>query len=341
MTALRANSGHRIQEQFARVAALLRRTEAECAQAGPDGAQAALARRRPTMLAAMHALGSAIDRFLGSRPAQHEIEAARQLVVPPIRDWSAGGPFFDHAFRKPRGYPGDFETIEIIYDCRSSGEGLPSLIFDDYYLHARPAQAVRNRLIWLADRLEAEVREQAGARGRPVRVLSLGSGPARELALLSQRPGFAEATAATCLDLDPAALAFTRGRLDGRMDGRMQFVRDNALRFAAGPNRPDQPYDLIYAAGLFDYLNAGQAARLITDCHGLLAAGGLLIIGNFSHETHPSDRILMDWLLEWRLIYRDEAEYRAIFVQTPFGSNGLRFEYEALRANLFVLAARP
>ncbi len=341
MMSLQVHSRDRIQEQFARVAALVRRTEAEGAQAKPDAIGEVLAHRSPAMLAAMHALGSAIDTFLGSGPAQTEIEAARQLVVPPIRDWSAGGPFFDHAFRKPRGYPGDFETIEIIYDCRPSGEGLPSLIFDDYYLHARPAQAVRNRLIWLADRLEAEVRVQAGARGRPVRVLSLGSGPARELALLAQGAELAAVVTATCLDMDPAALAFARGRLDGRMDGRVQFVRDNALRFAAGPNRPDQPYHLIYAAGLFDYLNTEQAARLITDCHGLLAPGGLLIIGNFSQETHPSDRILMDWLLEWRLIYRDEAEYRAIFVQTPFENNGLRFEYEALRANLFVLAARP
>lgn len=173
-----------------------------------------------------------------------------------------------------------------------------------------------------------------------MRLLSLGSGPARELARLATRPGFCDLAQATCLDLDPAALAHAQRQL-AQMDGRVQFVRDNALRFAAGPNRPAQPYDLIYAAGLFDYLDAGQAARLIQDCHGLLAPGGLLIIGNFSHETHPSDRILMDWLLEWRLIYREETDYRAIFAQTPFGSNDLHFEYEALRANLFVLAARP
>lgn len=330
-----------IQRQAARVADLVSHIEAECTQAGPDDVEGALARRRLAMLAAMHALGNAIDAFLGGQPTQAEIEAVRGQVVPPIRVWSNSGPFFHHAFRKPRGYPGDFETIEIIYNCRPAGDDLPGLIFDDDYLHARPAQAVRNRLDWLTDTLEAEVSKRAKIEERPVRLLSLGSGPARELALLSQRAGFVEAAAATCLDMDPAALAHARQRIDGRMDGRVQFLRENALRFAAGPSRPAQPYDLIYAAGLSDYLNAEQAARLIEDCHGMLAPGGLLIIGNFSLETHPSDRILMDWLLDWRLIYRDESEYRAIFAQTPFGDMDLRFEYEALRANLFVLAARP
>jgi extracellular factor (EF) 3-hydroxypalmitic acid methyl ester biosynthesis protein len=229
--------------------------------------------------------------------------------------------------------------------CRSCktwprGEDLHGLVFDDYYLHARPAQAVRNRLAYLVERLEAEVgRRSAGGR-RPVRLLSLGSGPARELALLAQRPGFTATVAVTCLDLDPAALACARQRIAGRLDGQVHFVCDNALRYARGAQRPDQPFDVIYAAGLFDYLNAGLAARLIEDCYGLLAPGGTLLVGNFSLETHPSDRVLIDWLLDWQLLYRNEADYRAIFARTSFDPANLHFEYEPLRANLFAVAQR-
>jgi hypothetical protein len=49
---------------------------------------------------------------------------------------------------------------------------------------------------------------------------------------------------------------------------------------------------------------------------------------------------LIDWLLDWHLLYRDEANYRAIFAQTSFGAADLRFEYEPLRANLFAVALR-
>ena len=274
-----------------------------------------------------------------SRPSRNEF-------ITPIRAWSATGPFFHHSFTKPRGYPGDFETIEIIYDCcprgddptTNSTQALPGLIFDDYYLHARPAQAVRNRLDYLVEKLDDEVQRRAIDGLCPVRLLSLGSGPARELALLAQRPGFAQAVEVTCLDMDSAALAYARQRIDGRLNGQVRFVRDNALRYANGANRPAQPFDVIYAAGLFDYLNADLAGGLIEDCHGLLAPGGTLIVGNFSLETHPNDRILIEWLLEWHLLYRSEADYRAIFARTSFGEDRLHFEHEPLLANLFAIA---
>lgn len=199
---------------------------------------------------------------------------------------------------------------------------------------------MRNRLTYLATRLHIEVRRRAKSGAAPVRLLSLGSGPARELAILARQPDFAAAVDATCLDLDPAALDCARQHIGGRLDGQAHFVCDNALRYAHGPHRPVQPFDVIYAAGLFDYLNAGLAARLIEDCHGLLAPGGALLVGNFSLETHPSDRALIDWLLDWHLLYRCEADYRAIFAQTSFGAADLRFEYEPLRANLFTVALR-
>jgi SAM-dependent methyltransferase len=158
--------------------------------------------------------------------------------------------------------------------------------------------------------------------------------------MLARQPDFAEAVDATCLDLDPAALDCVRLHIGCRLDGQAHFVCENALRYARSPHRPDQPFDVIYAAGLFDYLNAGLAARLIEDCHGLLVPGGVLIVGNFSLETHPSDRVLIDWLLDWHLLYRNEADYRAIFAQTSFDPTDLHFEYEPLRANLFAVALR-
>lgn len=68
----------------------------------------------------------------------------------------------------------------------------------------------------------------------------------------------------------------------------------------------------------------------------MLALGSTLLVGNFSLETHPSDRVLIDWLL----LYRHEADYRTIFARTSFGPASLRFEYEPLRANLFAVAHR-
>lgn len=63
-------------------------------------------------------------------------------------------------------------------------------------------------------------------------------------------------------------------------------------------------------------------------------------IGNFRTKTNPNDRVLVDWMLDWRLLYRDEQDFRQIFARTSFGDQGVRFEYEPLRANLFAVAQR-
>lgn len=191
------------------------------------------------------------------------------------------------------------------------------------------ADQVRQRFGWVAN-LVQHVAASCSA------LVPTGHG-----AVIARHPDFAAAVEVTCLDLDTAALAYARQRIEGRLDGQVQYVCENALRFARGAQRPTWPFDVIYAAGLFDYLGADLAVRLIEDCHGLLALGGMLIVGNFSQETHSSDRTLIEWLLDWRLLYRTEADFRAIFARTSFGAATLHFEHEPLRANLFAVATRP
>ena len=91
---------------------------------------------------------------------------------------------------------------------------------------------------------------------------------------------------------------------------------------------------------MFNYLGADQATELIEDCYGLLAPGGRLIVGNFSPGLPMNERVLLEWLLEWYLLYRDEGDYRRVFAGTSFDVDRLRFEYEPLAANLFVVAER-
>ncbi len=327
----------RLDEGLAHLARLIATIEADCAA---SGVSVALPRHRAALYAAMDALGGWINAFLASGPSEAEVQAARERITGPIRSWSRTGPFFDRSFGKLRGYPGDFETIEIIYNCRPCGAELRAHIFDDYYLWTVAARAVRNRLAYLIGRLGEGVQARAAQGVVPVRVLSLGSGPAPQQALLANDPVFSEVARATLVDLDPEALRYARSRLNGRLNGRITYLRDNALRFARSPNRPGQPFHIIYAAGLFDYLNEMQARQLVEDCHDLLAPGGRLIIGNFCVDLPANERVLIEWLLEWPLLYRDEADYRHIFAGTSFDPNRLRFEYEPLRGNLFAVAEK-
>lgn len=114
------------EAHLSRVTRLVRHIEQECIQAGPDGTPAVLTHYRTALYQTMYDLGGTINAFLDAVPSEAEIEAVKERIVSPIREMSRTSPFFQHNFYKLRGYPGDFETIEIIYDDRPAGADLPA-----------------------------------------------------------------------------------------------------------------------------------------------------------------------------------------------------------------------
>ena len=68
--------------------------------------------------------------------------------------------------------------------------------------------------------------------------------------------------------------------------------------------------DLIYSAGLYDYLSQPVAASLTKLLYGRLRPGGRLLIGNLV-ETADSTWV-MDYILDWRLLYRTEETLMAL-----------------------------
>jgi extracellular factor (EF) 3-hydroxypalmitic acid methyl ester biosynthesis protein len=71
---------------------------------------------------------------------------------------------------------------------------------------------------------------------------------------------------------------------------------------------PNQ-YDLIYCAGLFDYLNDVLCQQTMDVFYEILAPGGLLVATNV--DNHPAKN-QMECFLEWNLIYRDNDRLRAV-----------------------------
>jgi extracellular factor (EF) 3-hydroxypalmitic acid methyl ester biosynthesis protein len=80
------------------------------------------------------------------------------------------------------------------------------------------------------------------------------------------------------------------------------------LKDAGKPVAGDQ-YDLVYCAGLFDYLSDQVCKRLMNFLYGLVAPGGLLLSTNVS-DSNPS-RNWMEYVLDWHLIYRNSAQMAA------------------------------
>ena len=94
----------------------------------------------------------------------------------------------------------------------------------------------------------------------------------------------------------------------------------------------DDSYDLVYSAGLFDYLKDPAVRAAGTRLVDALAPGGHAVIGNFdvANPTRP----LMELILNWPLYHRSADDLRRLF--DGLGS-GTSIEREATGVNLFAV----
>jgi extracellular factor (EF) 3-hydroxypalmitic acid methyl ester biosynthesis protein len=96
-------------------------------------------------------------------------------------------------------------------------------------------------------------------------------------------------------------------------------------------------YDLIYCAGLFDYLSDKICAKLLEYFYDALAPGGLLIATNV--DIHPS-RGEMECFLEWHLVYRSSAQLAALAPRdVPPDSLSLKQDFTGV--NIFMEIRKP
>ena len=139
---------------------------------------------------------------------------------------------------KKHGYSGDFEIIDDIYQMRISPE--PHLRRWDLFFHAQAAPcAVRNRKAYFHQLLRDLTARHPS---RPLRVLNIASGPARDL-----REWFDANPRSQirfdCIELDPDAIKHA-SEVCGSYADRVTFHHQNALKFV-----PEAKYDLIWSAG--------------------------------------------------------------------------------------------
>jgi extracellular factor (EF) 3-hydroxypalmitic acid methyl ester biosynthesis protein len=203
----------------------------------------------------------------------------------------------------PRGYPGDFETIERLWQAENhESPGTVAHAFETYALSSSIAQQHRNKVA-----LQAACIRQTMAAGRRARILSIGCGSCPDLrSVADQATPFSEFV---LCDSDPDALTYSRARLTTIAE-RCLFVQGmvpRVLRRVRGTG----PFDLILAGGLFDYLSDRFIVRTLHESwHELLAPDGRILFTNIG-RGNPF-RVWLEYLANWRLIERSEADIIAL-----------------------------
>lgn len=219
-------------------------------------------------------------------------------------------PFTKRAFDKPRGYAGDAVMMDYAYGIHGAYEATRQA--SDFgrallgYLQIRPAaQSARYRREHIARLID----EIAAVEARP-RILAVAAGHLREAerstALASGAVGRFVA-----LDADRESLREVQAQYSGL---GVETIHAS-VRHLLARNVTREPFDFVYAAGLYDYLNDNVAATLTARLFELTKPGGRMLIPNYAPAC--PDRGYMESCMAWDLIYRDEYDMTRLMARIP------------------------
>ncbi len=250
--------------------------------------------------------------------------------------------FAQRAYFKPKGYAGDFLMMEAIYRNEPDGDGALGLLVDKYCLDTPPARAVRERRRLLSKIIEKEVerRISMGLKdGQRVRIMNLACGSNRELFDFLKRSTRTEIIEALCIDADKDALKFTAEKVDTfSHKASILLMQENVIKWSLGRSKHDfSKQDIIYSAGLTDYLDERLFIALVKKAYSFLRPGGVLILSNFS--VNNPNKAWMDHILQWKLIHRNNRDLKQLFRAGGFGED-VKIFHEREGVNLFAVGRK-
>ena len=256
-------------------------------------------------------------------------------------------PFVYRTYQKPLGYAGDYEMVNMILREPLEGGSLFAKIVNVCFLKNPPAEAHRNRIKYLTNKISEETR-RVTRRNRIARVFNLGCGPAKELQDFIIRDDLCDRAHFTLVDFNDETLMYTGRILD---DLRMRYRRatptltikksvHQILKEASKGQNELQPglYDLVYCAGLFDYMSDRICKRLMEIFTSLLAPGGLLIATNV--DASKPFRHSMEYLLEWHLNCRTHEQMQQL-IPDDTGETKCNVIADPTAVNIYLEVRKP
>jgi SAM-dependent methyltransferase len=205
-------------------------------------------------------------------------------------------PFTGRAFRKPRGYAGDAELLDLIYGPEEHWPGPQAsplgMSIYQYTSAAPAAEGVRARRGFIADLIDGLAGKTPG-----LDILAVAAGHLREASLTAavrrRRIGRFVALDADAVSLEEVNRAYGPYGVETVTAPFSQLITG---RVSLGQ------FDLVYSTGLYDYLRVSTGRRLVRTMFDMLNPGGQLVVANFMPGIR--DVGYMEAFMDWRLIYR-------------------------------------
>jgi hypothetical protein len=286
-------------------------------------------------------------RFLQFKKVTERVDAQLMHRAPDklreLRSWwrRKSDEFFMHgglclrARAWPEGYPGDYVTLEGIYQKTPWARDVLGSIMDRYFLTRTLAIAVRCRLRKLVSLLHERDRVEP----EPANWLNLACGPCRELLDVPCN----DQRTIWCVDQDRDSLEYARKSLAhlDRGTERIEFVNENAFRFVKSERSVERygRFTTIYSTGLFDYIETEKLIKLLRGLYETLTDDGVLIATFKDRECY--DTFDYHWFTKWDAFFqRTLAEFYEILERAGIPSEKMELERDDSGVILFFTCRR-
>jgi len=241
------------------------------------------------------------------------------------------------AYEKPRGYPGDYQMLEYIYDNKPISKDI-GYCGDEYILQDDYVIAVRSRKDMMQIILRDYIKNAAAS---ALNILNLGCGSCRELKGLFAEGSIPKPSLTfNLVDQDEEALDFCKKNLSKLPSNlRFNFFQENIVSLSRDKKYCElfQGQDLIYSIGLADYLPDMFLGSLMQFCFQLLKPQGKLVIAHKNVIEYKASA--PDWFCEWYFFPRGKEKLSEI-VKANIGDAYIDYRDEESKRIFFVIISK-
>jgi len=320
-------------------------------RAAPSGDRSQLEREIVSELAkpvvpAMNSLFQKFETLVEAIPAEDR-PAHHSYIKKHIHPLVLCSPFAYRTFHKPLGYAGDYEMVNMLLRDPQEGGSIFAKVLNTWFIGQPPAEAHRNRIQYLTQKLVLET-TRVRNEGRDARIYNLGCGPAQEIQDFLSNQEISDWAQFVLLDFNDETLQHAQGVIEGvkkRYQRRtpIQWVKKSVVQLLKAGAKVqtsslENKHDFIYCAGLFDYLPDRVCKDLMNIFYAMLAPGGLLLTTNV--DTSNPIRHMLDFVLEWRLIYRNGRQMLSLKPDDVPPEN-VAVSSDSTGVNVFLEVRRP
>ena len=234
----------------------------------------------------------------------------KEIFRQTIGCWIYQSELMTHALTKPRGYPGDYKMIEIVYNnkliSKKIGQGIDRYFLDDAY-----AVAVRNRKKGMGKILKEQIKKVKI--NETLKIMNAACGSSREIKELFEKKMECQGKVIfSLIDHDKEALDYTRASLMKVKPkwAELDLIEENILRLRPGNEKYVNKfigYNLLYSIGLADYLPDKILLIFYEFCKKVMANNGCLVIAHKDKDRY--EPIPHNWYADWNFIPRNYLEF--------------------------------